>query len=158
MHVITQNQFGGPEVLHLEVRPDPMPVAGQVLVRVSAAGVNPVDVAVRTGGFQLLGAPPFVLGWDVAGVVEAVGAGVTTFAIGDRVFGMPHFPSAAGGYATHAVATAAELALIPEGLGDIEAGAIPLAGLTAWQALVQHGGVKAGQRVLIHGGAGGVGH
>jgi NADPH:quinone reductase-like Zn-dependent oxidoreductase len=158
MQMVTQDRFGGPEVLRLEMRPDPKAGSGEVLVRVAAAGVNPVDVAVRSGAIKLLGEPPFILGWDVAGVVEAVGADVTDFAIGDRVFGMPRFPAEASAYATHVIAPSGELAQSPAHLSDAEAGALPLAGLTAWQALVRHGELEAGQRVLIHGGAGGVGH
>ncbi len=158
MQVMTQDRFGGPEVLRMETRPDPIPGPGEVRLRVAAAGINPVDVAVRSGGFKLLGEPPFILGWDVAGVVDAVGPGVTTFAPGDRAFGLARFPAEAAGYATHVIAPAGELAAIPAGLSDLEAGALPLAGLTAWQALVAHGNLQAGQRVLIHGGAGGVGH
>jgi NADPH:quinone reductase-like Zn-dependent oxidoreductase len=158
MQVMTQDRFGGAEVLRMETRADPVPGPGEVRVRMAAAGVNPADVAVRTGALKLFGEPPFVLGWDVAGVVDALGPGVTGFAIGDRVFGMLRLPAEAGAYATHVIAPASELVQIPAGLGDIEAGALPLAGLTALQALVRHGQLRAGQRVLIHGGAGGVGH
>ncbi len=158
MQVMTQDRFGGPEVLRIETRPDPVPGAGEVRVRVAAAGVNPVDLAVRSGAFNLLGKPPFVLGWDLAGVVDLVGPGVTALALGDRVFGLTRFPAEAAAYATHVIAPASELALMPQGLSDTEAGALPLAGLTAWQALVRDGALRAGQRVLIHGGAGGVGH
>jgi NADPH:quinone reductase-like Zn-dependent oxidoreductase len=158
MQVMTQDRFGGPEVLRMETRPDPVPGNGEVRVRVTAAGVNPVDVAVRSGGLKLLGEPPFVLGWDVAGVVDAIGPAVTRFAVGDRVFGMPRIPAEAAAYATHVIAPANELAMIPVGMTDAAAGALPLAGLTAWQVLVRHGQLQAGQRVLIHGGAGGVGH
>jgi NADPH:quinone reductase-like Zn-dependent oxidoreductase len=128
-----------------------------VLVRVTAAGVNPVDWKVRTrGGF--LGDPPFTVGWDVAGVVEELGYGVTRFQPGDRVFGMPRFPREAAAYAEYVTSPSRQLARIPDGLSDVEAGALPLAGLTAWQALVETAGVERGQRVLILGAAGGVGH
>lgn len=158
MKIIMQTTTGGPDVLHLKERPNPEPAAGEVLVRVSAAGVNPVDVAVRTGAFPLLGVPPFAVGWDISGTVEALGAGVNSFAVGDRVFGMPRFPGQAAAYATHVTAPAEQVARVPQGIDMIDAGALPLAGLTAWQALVRHGHLQAGQRVLIHGGAGGVGH
>lgn len=106
----------------------------------------------------MLGEPPFTLGWDVAGIIEALGEGVTEFALGQRVFGMPRFPDQAATYVTHVVAPAGELVRVPDAMGDAEAGAMPLVGLTAWQALVRHGRLKAGQRVLIHAGAGGFGH
>ncbi len=157
MRAIRQQTLGGPEVLELtEVpRPDPMPT--EVLVRMAAAGVNPVDWKVRTrGGF--LGQPPFTVGWDVAGVVEDVGFGVTRFAPGDRVFGMPRFPHEAAAYSEYVTSPSRQLARIPERLGDVEAGALPLAGLTAWQALVETADIQPGQRVLILAAAGGVGH
>ena len=157
MRAITQQTVGGPEVLELvEVdRPDPAPT--EVLVRVAAAGVNPVDWKVRArGGF--LGDPPFTVGWDVAGTVEQLGGGVTRFAVGDRVFGMPRFPKAAGAYAEYVTSPSRQLARTPEGLSDVEAAALPLAGLTAWQALVETADVQPGQRVLVLGAAGGVGH
>jgi NADPH:quinone reductase-like Zn-dependent oxidoreductase len=157
MRLIRQQSLGGPDVLELVEAPRPDPAPTEVLVRVAAAGVNPVDWKTRErGGF--LGEPPFTVGWDVAGVVEAVGFGVTRFEEGDRVFGMPRFPHEAAAYAEYATAPSRQLARIPEDLGDVEAGALPLAGLTAWQALVETSGVRAGQRVLILGAAGGVGH
>ena len=126
-------------------------------MRVAAAGVNPVDWKVRArGGF--LGEPPFTVGWDVAGTVEQLGGGVTRFAVGDRVFGMPRFPKAAGAYAEYVTSPSRQLARTPEGLSDVEAAALPLAGLTAWQALVETADVQPGQRVLVLGAAGGVGH
>ena len=157
MRAITQQTVGGPEVLELvDVdRPDPAPT--EVLVRVAAAGVNPVDWKVRArGGF--LGEPPFTVGWDVAGTVEELGGGVTRFAVGDRVFGMPRFPKAASAYAEYVTSPSRQVARTPEGLSDVEAAALPLAGLTAWQALVETAGVEHGQRVLVLGAAGGVGH
>ncbi|HLG07594.1 MAG TPA: NADP-dependent oxidoreductase, partial [Gaiellaceae bacterium] len=149
--------LGGPEVLELVEVPRPDPGPTEVLVRMSAAGVNPVDWKTRArGGF--LGEPPFTVGWDVAGVVEAVGRGVTRFATGERVFGMPRFPHEAAAYAEYVTSPSRQLARIPERLGDVEAAALPLAGLTAWQALVETADVEPGQRVLILAAAGGVGH
>jgi len=157
MRKITQHALGGPEVLELVEAPRPAPTPTEVLVRVAAAGVNPVDWKVRTrGGF--LGDPPFTVGWDVAGVVEEVGYGVTRFQPGDRVFGMPRFPREAAAYAEYVTSPSRQLARIPDGLSDVEAGALPLAGLTAWQALAETADVLPGQRVLILAGAGGVGH
>lgn len=160
MRAVVVEALGGPEVLRVaEVdRPEPLPT--EVLVRVHAAGVNPVDWWTRAGGriAAVLGGPPFVLGWDVSGVVEAVGMGVTRFAAGDEVYGMPWFPRQAGAYADYLTAPSRQLARKPAGLSHFEAAAIPLAGLTAWQALVDTARVQAGQRVLVHAAAGGVGH
>jgi NADPH:quinone reductase-like Zn-dependent oxidoreductase len=158
MQIIVQDKVGGPDVMQLVTRPDPVPGAGEILVQVAAAGVNPADVMVRAGAFPLLGDAPFTVGWDVAGRVQAVGPGFAGFAAGDRVFGMPRFPGQAAAYASHVVAPAHEMAHIPDGMTDAQAGALPLAGLTAWQGLVGHGQIMAGQQVLIHAGAGGVGH
>ncbi|TPK44212.1 NADP-dependent oxidoreductase [Mesorhizobium sp. B2-5-4] len=158
MRAVTQNSVGGPDVLVIAELPDPTPRAGEVLVRVKAAGINPVDGAVRAGNYPLLGEPPFILGWDISGTVEALGAGVTSFKVGDEVFGMPRFPKQAAAYAELAAVPADEIALKPTQADHIQAGALPLAGLTAWQGLVRHGGLKSGQRVLVHAGAGGVGH
>ena len=158
MRAVTQTSVGGPEVLFVAEQPDPAPRPGEVLVRVKAAGINPVDGAVRGGFYPLLGEPPFILGWDVSGTVEALGAGVTAFNVGDEVFGMPRFPKQAGAYAELATAPADEMAAKPAAIDHAHAAALPLAGLTAWQGLVRHGGLKAGQRALIHAGAGGVGH
>jgi NADPH:quinone reductase-like Zn-dependent oxidoreductase len=157
MRMIRQTTLGGPEVLELVEAPRPEPSPTEVLVRVHGAGVNPVDWKVRAaGGF--LGEPPFTVGWDVAGVVASVGAGVTRFAEGDRVFGMPRFPREAAAYAEYVVSPSRQLARTPESLSDVEAAALPLAGLTAWQGLVETAGVGATDRVLINGAAGGVGH
>ncbi|MDX8519866.1 NADP-dependent oxidoreductase [Mesorhizobium dulcispinae] len=158
MRAVIQNSVGGPDVLFVAEQPDPSPEAGEVLVRVRAAGINPVDGAVRGGFYPLLGEPPFILGWDISGTVEAVGAGVTAFKAGDEVFGMPRFPKQAGAYAELAAAPADAIAVKPAGIDHAHAAALPLAGLTAWQGLVRHGRPQSGQRALIHAGAGGVGH
>ncbi|SFO09588.1 NADPH:quinone reductase [Mesorhizobium sp. NFR06] len=158
MRAVVQNSVGGPDVLFVAEQPDPSPRPGEVLVRVKAAGINPVDGAVRGGFYPLLGEPPFILGWDISGTVAALGAGVTAFKVGDDVFGMPRFPKQAGGYAELASAPANELAAKPAAIDHAHAAALPLASLTAWQGLVRHGGLQAGQRALIHAGAGGVGH
>jgi NADPH:quinone reductase-like Zn-dependent oxidoreductase len=105
-----------------------------------------------------MGEPPFIPGWDVAGTVEAVGYGVTRFAAGDPVFGMPWFPRLARAYAEYVTAPSRHFARIPEALDQEAAGGLPLAGLTAWQALVDTAGVREGHRVLVHAAAGGVGH
>ncbi|MET7485210.1 NADP-dependent oxidoreductase [Streptomyces sp. NPDC005538] len=157
MRVITQHVLGGPEVLEeVEVeRPAPRP--NEILVRVRAAGVNPTDWKHRaTGGF--LGEPPFVLGWDVSGVVEAVGIGVARFSPGDEVFGMLSYPFGHGSHAEYVSAPARFFVLKPAGIDHVQAGALPLVSLTAWQALVEAAELRSGQRVLIHAAAGGVGH
>ncbi|GAB2806122.1 NADP-dependent oxidoreductase [Lentzea nigeriaca] len=158
MRVITQKTVGGASVLEVAEVERPVPGAGEVLVKVGAAGVNPVDTYIRAGAFPALGEPPFTLGWDVAGTVEQVGEGVEKFAAGDEVYGLLTFPGTGGGYAEYVVANEADLARKPSRLTVEEAGAVPLVALTAWQALVGRGGVSAGQRVLIHAAAGGVGH
>jgi NADPH:quinone reductase-like Zn-dependent oxidoreductase len=124
-----------------------------VLVEVRAAGVNPIDAKVRAGR-DILGPPPFTVGWDISGVVVE-GDG---FEPGDEVFGLVSFPLQAAAYAEYAAVPAEHLALKPPTMTHDEAGALPLAGETAWQALVHEANVQAGDRVLIHAGAGGVGH
>ncbi|HUA74766.1 MAG TPA: NADP-dependent oxidoreductase [Solirubrobacteraceae bacterium] len=157
MRIVRQDALGPPEVLKPVEAPQPEPRPTEVLVRVAAAGVNPVDWKTRAkGGF--LGEPPFTVGWDVAGVVERVGFGVTRLQPGDRVFGMPRFPGEAAAYAEYVTARSRQLALVPEGLSLHEAAAIPLGALTAWQTLVDTANVGPGDRVLIHAAAGGVGH
>ncbi|MFF0065964.1 NADP-dependent oxidoreductase [Streptomyces sp. NPDC005279] len=160
MRAITQNSFGGPGVLRLAEVPRPEPLPTEVLVRVRSAGVNPVDWKTREGGgmAQVLGEPPFVLGWDVSGVVEEVGFGVHTLEVGDEVYGMPWFPRQAGAYAEYVTAPSRQFARKPAALDHDHAAAVPLAALTAWQALADAARIEAGQRVLIHAAAGGVGH
>jgi NADPH:quinone reductase-like Zn-dependent oxidoreductase len=153
-------RFGGPEVLEPVDLPTPEPIPTEVRVRVQAAGVNPVDWKTRQGGARAraLYDLPFVLGWDVAGVVDAVGGGVTRFAVGDEVFGLPWFPRLASAYAEYVTAPSRQFARIPHALDTVQAGGLPLAGLTAWQALVDTAKLERGDRVLIHAAAGGVGH
>lgn len=157
MRVIQQETFGGPDVLRLAEAERPEPMGTEVLVRVQAAGVNPVDWVTRAGS-GYLGSFPMTVGWDVCGVVEETGIGVTRFAPGDEVFGMPWFPRQAAAYAEYVTAPSRQLARKPSGLSHAEAAGLPLAGLTAWQVLVDAAGVQPGQRVLITGAAGGVGH
>ncbi|MGK5729426.1 NADP-dependent oxidoreductase [Streptomyces sp. URMC 124] len=159
MRAVSQDEAGGPGVLKVIETDRPEPGRGEILVRVRAAGVNPADWKTRERGAFATGAvPPFTLGFDVAGVVEAVGAGVTVFRPGDEVFGMPRFPYPAGAYAEYVTAPARHFAPRPHGLDHVRAAALPLASLTAWQALVDTARVRPGQRVLIHAAAGGVGH
>ncbi|MGI5380181.1 NADP-dependent oxidoreductase [Streptomyces sp. CA-251387] len=157
MRAISQDVLGGPEVLKEVEVERPAPRTNEVLVRVRAAGVNPTDWKHRaTGGF--LGKPPFVLGWDVSGVVEAVGIGVARFKPGDEVFGMLSYPFGHGSHAEYVTAPARAFAHKPASIDHVQAGALPLVSLTAWQALVEYADLQPGQRVLIHAAAGGVGH
>lgn len=157
MRAISQDVLGGPEVLREVELERPEPRTNEVLVRVRAAGVNPTDWKHRaTGGF--LGEPPFVLGWDVSGVVEAVGVGVARFRPGDEVFGMLSYPFGHGSHAEYVTGPARWFAHKPASIDHVQAGALPLVSLTAWQALVEYADVRPGQRVLIHAAAGGVGH
>ncbi|WP_037880203.1 NADP-dependent oxidoreductase [Streptomyces sp. NRRL S-378] len=158
MRAIVVNEWGGPENLVEREIERPDPGLGEVLVRVHAAGVNPVDWKTRASGALIAWGETPIVGWDVSGTVEAVGPGVTLYAPGDEVYGMPHFPRQAGGYAEYVVAPARHFARKPGSLDHVQAAALPLAALTAWQALVDTAGVTAGQRVLVHAAAGGVGH
>jgi NADPH:quinone reductase-like Zn-dependent oxidoreductase len=160
LRAIHVTDFGGPEVLQPVELPRPSPISTELLVEVKAAGVNPVDWKTRSGrGVSAwVGPPPFVVGWDVAGVVVDTGFGVTLFEPGDRVFGMPWFPRAASAYAEFVTAPSRQFARIPNELSFEEAAALPLAALTAWQALVETAELGPGQTILIHGASGGVGH
>jgi NADPH:quinone reductase-like Zn-dependent oxidoreductase len=159
MKAIRIHKYGGPEVLQYEDAPRPKPQVGEVLIRVHAAGVNPIDWKVREGEMKDFWPHtfPLILGWDLSGVVEELGKGVSRFKIGDEVYGLPD-PTRGGAYADYIVVRESELALKPNSLHHIRAGAVPLAALTAWQALFDTAQLQSGQRVLIHAGAGGVGH
>ncbi len=157
MRAISQDTHGTPEVLEQVLLPRPAPGPGQVLVAVRAAGVNPTDWKHRAAGL-FLGRLPLVLGWDVSGVVEAVGFGVTLFKPGDEVFGMLPYPHGVGSHAEYVTGPARAFAAKPDGIDHVQAGALPLAALTAYQAIVDTAAVGPGQRVLIHAAAGGVGH
>lgn len=154
MKAVRIHAFGGPEVLSVEEVPVPQPGEGQVLVRVHAAGVNPADWKMGAGSYQrFMPLPlPWTPGLEGAGVVEAVGSGVTQFKPGQAVFG-----AFMGAYAEYALANAGDLQPKPGKLSFAEAATIPVGALTAWGAVVDTAQVKAGQRVLVHGAAGGVG-
>ena len=160
MRAILIDRPGGPEVLRLGEMPTPEAGPGEVLVRIGCAGVNPADWKCRQGmlaTFFTL-AYPFILGFDLAGVVAAVGPGVEGLAPGDRVFGgSQQGLGKNGAYAEYAATLPAFLAPVPDGMNLAEAAAYPTAALTAWQALFTAGGLKSGQTVLVHGGSGGVG-
>ncbi len=160
MRAVQVTRFGGPEVLRVAEVEQPAPISTEVLVRVIAAGVNPVDCKTRRGEgvARWMGPPPFVVGWDVCGTVEAIGYGVTRFQVGDVVYGMPRFPRSGGCYAEYVTAPSRQFAPVPEGISPVEAAALPLAALTAWQCLVDSAQIKSGETVLVHGAAGGVGH
>ncbi len=163
MKAVQIHAFGGPEVLCYEEVARPLPGVGEVLVQIQAAGVNPVDWGSRsyplptTTGRQ--GARfPYILGWDLAGVVIATGPEVNTFAPGDAVYGMPRFPDEAKAYSEYTSVPAGDLAYKPAHLSWEQAAALPMAGLTAWQALFETAHLQEGETVFIPGGAGGVGH
>lgn len=157
MTAMRQEEFGGPEVLHEVQVPRPQPGVSEILIRVHAAGVNPTDWKHRSGR-RFLGEPPYTLGWDVSGVVEAVGIGVTLHAPGDEVIGMLPYPLGAGSHAEYVVGPARAFVPKPASVDHVQGAAIPLAALTAWQCLVDVADISAGDRVLIHAAAGGVGH
>jgi len=158
MRVVRIEGFGGPEVLHEDTVEIPVPGDGEMLVKNEAAGVNPVDYKIRDGKYPAVKQDrlPYVLGRDVSGTIVQCGRSLKRFADRDAVFamsGMDH-----GGYAEYVLIKEDEAAARPRSLDAIAAGGVPLAALTAWQGLFRHGGLKAGQRVLIQGGSGGVGH
>jgi len=162
MNAIRLHRYGAPHVLTHEGVPKPQPAADEILIRVHAAAVNPIDAKTRSGGGlaarygqeQL----PLILGWDVSGEVVETGADVRDVAVGDAVFGMICFPDVGATYAEYATAPATHLAPKPATLTHVQAAALPLVTLTAWQALFDAAELTAGQTVLIHAAAGGVGH
>ncbi len=158
MKAVVINSFGGPEELKLEEIERPQPKDGEVLIEVHAASVNPVDYKIRSGHYPPVkqDSLPKVLGRDISGVVVARGPAVTTLAEGDEVMAM--LDPKQGGYAEYVAMPAALCVPKPQSVDYDEAAAVPLAAITAWQGLFDHGGLTAGQTVLIHGGAGGVGH
>ncbi|GHO79228.1 NADPH:quinone reductase [Ktedonobacter sp. SOSP1-85] len=161
MKAIQIHSFGESDVLTYENVERPKPQMGEVLVRVRAVGLNPVDVASRkaplpfTTGAKGL---PYILGWDIAGEVIALGPGVTQFALGNEIYGMPRFPNEAKAYSEYVSAPVSDIALKPQRLTHLQAAGVPLAALTAWQMLFEVAHLQAGQTVFVAGGAGGVGH
>lgn len=154
MKVVRIHNYGGPEVLKFEDAPRPHPADGEVLIRIHAAAVNPVDWKIRAGRLQERIHLPVIPGWDLSGVVEATGPGVTVLRKGNEVYGMPR---RLGAYAEYMVVKESEVALKPRSVDHIQAAAVPLAALTAWQAIFDVGELKAGQKALIHAASGGVG-
>jgi NADPH:quinone reductase-like Zn-dependent oxidoreductase len=159
MKAVCIYSYGGPGVLVYENAPRPHPGDGEVLVRVHAAGINPVDWKIREGHLKemLHHTLPLILGWDVSGVVETAGPGLTRLKVGDEVFSRPDI-SRDGAYAEFIVMKESDVALKPKSIDHLHAAALPLSGLTAWQTLFDAAALAAGQRVLIHAAAGGVGH
>ena len=156
MHAVLIRKFGGPEVVEFAEIPVPEPRPGEVLVKVEAASLNPVDYKIRGGKYPLVKDDklPFVLGRDFSGtVVHSDDAALPAGTLVHGLLGIEH-----GSFAQYTVARADTLARVPGAIDRIVAAAVPLAGLTAWQGLIDHGRLQAGQRVLIHAGAGGVGH
>lgn len=153
MRAVSQSVFGGPEVLELVEVDRLAPGGGEVVVKVHAVGVNPADWRLRSGQIRYFGEPPFTLGCDVSGVVEATGPGADKFEAGDEVFGMLLSPASA--YAEYVVLAQDSLTRKPKSLDHVHAAALPVAALTAWQGLAK---LRSGDRVLIQAAAGGVGH
>ena len=158
MKAVVLNEYGGPEVLKYQDAPRPEPKDDDILVRVIAAAVNPVDSYVRQGMFAKRGLDnrPAIIGYDIAGVVEKTGANAKKFKAGDKVYSYLSVMRG-GGYAEFAIAKESETAIKPTNINFVEAAAVPLAATTAWQALVDTAKIDKGQTVLIHGGSGGVG-
>ena len=157
MKAMVITAFGGPEVFEARELAKPVPGAGQLLVRVKATSVNPVDAKIRAAGAWAGVVPPAVIGYDVAGLVESTGPGATRFTPGDPVFYTPQIFGSPGSYAEYHVVNEAIVAALPEGLSFDGAATLPLAGCTAIDALMGFAKVASGETVLIHAGAGGVG-
>ncbi len=157
MKAVRMHEFGGPDVLKYEDAPRPVPMPGEVLIRVRAAGVNPLDWKIRQGYLEAMmpHTLPLILGVDAAGVIEAVGPGVTGLTAGDEVYASVGM-TRDGSYAEYVTVNAGTVALKPKSVDFATAASVPTA-LTAWQALFDIAGLKAGQTVLIHGAGGAVG-
>ncbi|MBC3776516.1 MULTISPECIES: zinc-dependent alcohol dehydrogenase family protein [Pseudomonas] len=158
MKAMILKAFGGPESFELSDVPKPVPQAGQVLVRVHATSINPLDYQVRRGDYPELVPLPAITGHDVSGVVEAVGPGVTAFTPGDEVWYTPQIFDGQGSYAQYHVAAESIIARKPASLSHLEAASLSLVGGTVWEALTVRAALRVGESILIHGGAGGVGH
>jgi NADPH:quinone reductase-like Zn-dependent oxidoreductase len=158
MKAVVIEKYGGKEELKEKEVPTPIPKEGEVQIEMHAASVNPIDWKLRAGYLQemLPFTFPIILGWDAAGVISEVGPGVSAVSVGDRVFVRPE-TTAQGTYAEYIVTQEHLLAVIPENISFEEAVAVPLAGLTAYQCLVDFAKLKEGDKVLIHAGSGGVG-
>lgn len=158
MKALMLKSFGGPESFELCDVPKPVPGAGQVLVRVYATSINPLDYQVRRGDYCDLVQMPAITGHDVSGVVEEVGPGVVSFAPGDEVWYTPQIFEGQGSYAEYHVAAESIIGKKPPSLSHLEAASLTLVGGTVWEALTGRAALRVGEGILIHGGAGGVGH
>ncbi|MBD1394087.1 NADP-dependent oxidoreductase [Mucilaginibacter glaciei] len=159
MKAIRINEFGGPEVMKLQDVERPVPAVDEILVKIYASGVNPVDWVIRSGTNESLRSfltLPMTLGWDAAGIVEETGREVSSLKKGDAVYGVPNFPGD-GSYAEYCVAKASQFAPKPRSLNFNEAAGVPLAALTAWTGIFGHGKLLPGQRIVVLGASGGVG-
>jgi NADPH:quinone reductase-like Zn-dependent oxidoreductase len=156
MNAARIHRFGSPDVIIVEDIPRPSPAAGEVLLRVAAAGVGPWDALIREGKSKVSPPPPLTLGSDLSGVVEAVGPGVNQFNPGDEVYGVTN-PQFVGAQADYAVAVAQMLAPKPQRLSHLQAASVPVVAVTAWQMLFEHARLERGQSVMVLGGAGNVG-
>jgi len=161
MKAIRIHEFGQPEVMKLEEVERPIPAPNEILVKVYASAVNPIDLKIRDGSvisrLHVRLHLPIVLGWDASGIIEEVGSEVTGFKQGDEVFGIPNFPGD-GSYAEYVAADAQKFALKPKSITFNQAAAVPVSAITAWDGIIRGGQVQPGERVLIHGAAGNVGH
>ncbi|WP_025855054.1 zinc-dependent alcohol dehydrogenase family protein [Pseudomonas sp. CHM02] len=158
MKAMMLESFGGPDSFELCEVPTPVPHTGQVLVRVYATSINPLDYQVRRGDYADLVPLPAITGHDISGVVEAIGPGVTNFAPGDEVWYTPQIFDGPGSYAEYHVAAESIIGKKPPTLSHLEAASLSLVGGTAWEALTVRAALRVGESILIHGGAGGVGH
>lgn len=158
MKAMILTSFGGPESFELRDLPKPVPGTGEVLVRVHATSINPLDYQVRRGDYPDYVPLPAITGHDVSGVVEQVGPGVTAFAPGDEVWYTPQIFDGPGSYAEYHIAAQSIVGKKPASLSHLEAASLSLVGGTAWEALTVRAALKVGESILIHGGAGGVGH
>ena len=160
MKAVLLNGYGGLDQLTEAKVERPVAADGEVLIQIKACGVNPIDFKTRTGGGANRGWPegslPAIIGWDISGVV--VESRSDKFAVGDEVYTMARFPAPGGGYAEYAAVPADEVAAKPKSVDHVTAAAVPLAALTAWQALIDNAKIQSGQIVLVHAAAGGVGH
>lgn len=156
MKAIRLNSYGGPELLKYEDVAKPQPQENEVLVRIHAASVNPIDWMMESGQYEPLRPQlPFTPGWDFAGTIEGVGSKVNNFRVGDEIYA--NVGATGGGYADYAIAPVDAIAHKPKTLDFVAAAAVPLVALTAWQALFEVASLSEGQTVLIHGASGGVG-
>ncbi|MEH6436343.1 zinc-dependent alcohol dehydrogenase family protein [Massilia sp. DD77] len=158
MKALLLTSFGGSEAFELRDLPKPVPGAGQVLVQVHATSINPLDYQVRRGDYADLVPLPAITGHDVSGIVEAVGSGVTAFSPGDEVWYTPQIFDGPGSYSEYHLASESIVGKKPPSLSHLEAASLSLVGGTAWEALVVRAALRVGESILVHGGAGGVGH